>query len=577
MKRLNVLLLADHNNPTHAGTILEHIGAIEKYSQHNVTLRNPRREGAPGKNALDVFDVILIHYSIWVLWDAYLPKAWRQAISQARCLKAQFIQDEYRYVDLTVSHMEELGIRLLFSCVPSENINAVYRQPYAKSMTIVPVLTGYVHPDFAANLPTVSLAQRKIDVGYRSRENAPWLGNLAREKVLIAEGVQRIASAYGLSTDVSVREVDRIYGSNWERFLSNCRVVLGTPSGASIVDFDGQVETRVHNYLRHIPAAGYEEIARGVLAPFEGNEVIDTISPRVFEAAITRTAMVMFPGHYGNVIQPWQHYIPLERDFSNFPEVAELIHDDDFLESITDRAYDDLIASGRYSYQSFANLVDTALEAEHGRLLEQGLIKARSTENHRLAATISKPFWQLRAQWSLLSQIGHILFLCASSWRASLLVIKVMIAEHGNVQKLRKLLPELARLVVLQKSKLRGKHSGKSLYVQTVMVEDTVVIEGSLAGAPDYRSPVDIKRLFQSLEAGQVTAIRWMADLAYDDRPKMLEGISPVYGIYPFEAVREVGRKFPYDVARILSSIGAKGMPAQCGGEKEEYAVPPKN
>lgn len=576
MKRLNVLFLADHNNPTHAGTILEHIGAIENYSRHRVTLRNPRRESAPGKNALDVFDVILIHYSIWVLWDAYLPKAWRRGISQARCLKAQFIQDEYRYVDLTVSHMEELGIQLLFSCVPLENINAVYRQPYAKNMTIIPVLTGYVHSDFAAGVPAVPLGQRKIDIGYRSRENAPWLGDLAREKVRIAEGVERIAPAYGLCTDVSVREIDRVYGAEWERFLTNCRTVLGTPSGASIVDFDGQVEARVHNYLRRAPAAGYDEIAKEVLAPFEGNVVIDTISPRVFEAAMTRTAMVMFPGHYGNVIQPWWHYIPLARDFSNLLEVVELIRDDEFLQSITDRAYDDLIGSGRYSYQSFADLIDTALGTEYERLQQQGVIEVRSTGRSQLETALFKPFWKLRARWSLVSQICHILFLCASHWRASLLVIKVLMAEQGNLQKLRKLLPELARLVVLQKSKLRGGHSGKPLHVQTVMVEKTVTIEGMLAGLPCHRSNVEAMPLIQSLETGQVTSIRWMADLAYEDRPKLLEGISPVYGIYPFEAICEVGRKFPRDVARILTSIGAKAVPERRSRKNEECAVPPK-
>src|SRR5206468_13037957 len=86
-------------------------------------------------------------------------------------------------------------------------------------------------------------------------------------------------------------------------------------------------------------------------------------SPRLFEAAALRTGMVLFPGEYSGVVEPWRHYIPLEKDFSNFAEVAERIKDDSFLEQLTERTFEELIASGRYSEESFVRRFDDEMAA----------------------------------------------------------------------------------------------------------------------------------------------------------------------------------------------------------------------
>jgi hypothetical protein len=86
----------------------------------------------------------------------------------------------------------------------------------------------------------------------------------------------------------------------------------------------------------------------------------NVISPRIFEAASLRTALVLHPGSYSGILEAWRHYIPLEKDFSNFDEVVRLIRDDAFLESLTEQAHADLIASRRYSFDAHtADLAST--------------------------------------------------------------------------------------------------------------------------------------------------------------------------------------------------------------------------
>src|SRR6185436_17701398 len=56
------------------------------------------------------------------------------------------------------------------------------------------------------------------------------------------------------------------------------------------------------------------------------------------------------------------HYIPLKKDFSNWDEVVSRFCDASLRRTLTDRAYEDLIASGRYTYHKFIDQFDDDLE-----------------------------------------------------------------------------------------------------------------------------------------------------------------------------------------------------------------------
>jgi hypothetical protein len=55
------------------------------------------------------------------------------------------------------------------------------------------------------------------------------------------------------------------------------------------------------------------------------------------------------------------HYVPLRKDFSNFDDVIAIFRDPVARRVITDRAYTDLIESGRYSYAAFVDSFDRDL------------------------------------------------------------------------------------------------------------------------------------------------------------------------------------------------------------------------
>jgi hypothetical protein len=109
---------------------------------------------------------------------------------------------------------------------------------------------------------------------------------------------------------------------------------------------------------------------------------------------------VLFEGEYSGALEPMVHYVPLKQDFSNFDEVVAAIRDPELRRRITERAYDDLIASGRFGYEKLiedvdrdligAGLLDPAPEPERAaltRALRAGrlrrVVRRRSTTTLR--------------------------------------------------------------------------------------------------------------------------------------------------------------------------------------------------
>jgi hypothetical protein len=307
------------------------------------------------------FDVILIFWSFYLLGPAPSPTV-RRRIKTATALKVLFLQDEYREVRAMNQAMDELGIQLMFTCVAERDHETFYPPALLPTLRATyTVLPGYVPAYLEGRHQPVS-PRRALDVAYRSRDVPFYLGDLGREKRIIADRFQEICRAHGLGADISVQERDRLYGQAWIDFLRSSRCVLGTPSGASVVDFSGGIRENCERHLREYPDTAYEIVKARYFADVDGKVVIDTVSPRVFEAAALHCAMVHHEGAYAGVIEPDRHYICVKRDYSNVGEVVDRINDVAFCREIADNAHRDLVASGRYGYRAFVTWFDAQLK-----------------------------------------------------------------------------------------------------------------------------------------------------------------------------------------------------------------------
>jgi hypothetical protein len=387
-KTLKILLLADNRHL--ASVVRDHIGAFLAYSRHDIEVANPIHENPPSWHRLSQFDGILIHYSIYILGDYFLPEKWRVLIEHFDGCKAQIIQDEYRLIDAMKERMAKLGVSAIFSSLEPHNTKKVYGDHTLPGISVISCLPGYI----ADNFYTISgppIAERPLDVIYRGRSLLPMLGLDAHRKQRIGEQVLGLAHSHGLKVDISSEEESRIYGDDWIRFLTSGRATLGVEGGASIFDFDGEVAQLVSEYKQMNPEADFFAVWDAVLRPYEGNIVHRTLTPRIFEAIAAKTALVLYPGNYRGVLIPGRHYIKLEEDASNIEAVIEQIKDSEKLQEMVDLSYEEILHQERLTFQHFVRKVDHVL-------LDCNRKKPRNIKKmlHNLFATTRDKFYCLR-------------------------------------------------------------------------------------------------------------------------------------------------------------------------------------
>lgn len=351
----NVLVLCDFAF-RHIGTVHDHLAAFKKYSANEVCIADTRTASRLSLD-LKLFDVVVLHYSLIISLESSLPKALAGAIRDFDGYKVLFIQDEYRWVDRTAAAISDLGLHLIYSVANEEAIDSIYHHPSISHVRRRPTLTGFV-PEELALLEVSGYRARPIDVGYRGRRVPVWLGRFAQEKWQIGQRFREDAREYGLLCDIEYDENSRLYADQWVDFVSNCKAMLGTESGASFIDYAGDIQRAVEDFEAANPGADFETIHDRFLKGRDSDTVIRVISPRCFEAAALRTLMILYPGLYSGILKPWRHYVPLERDHSNMDEVVAVLHDSTHAEEIIDTAYREVALNPRYSYKAMIEEFD---------------------------------------------------------------------------------------------------------------------------------------------------------------------------------------------------------------------------
>ncbi len=352
----DLLLLCNRPaNGANAETIIDHLDAFRLFPGFRI-FELSTLGAIPDSLSLDRFDAIGIHYTLHLSdpGDYYLGRPAMKRIASFKGLKCAWLHDEYRHVNAVAMKLRAMGVDVIFSLASPPVIDVLYPKsglPYTRLET---VLAGYVPQHWTSGL-LVPYSERPIDVGYRARRPPMWLGKLGQDKIVIGLGFIEATRGKGLNLDISVEEHDRFYGKEWQSFLGRCKTVLCVESGASVVDFSGNVEFAVERALKEKRHLSFEDVSVAHLQEIDGRYVINPVSPRIFEAASMRTVMIAFEGDYSGLMHPWEHYVPLRKDFSNIAEVLATIRDGDRLAKIAENAYRDLVAVHEHTFQAFAD------------------------------------------------------------------------------------------------------------------------------------------------------------------------------------------------------------------------------
>ena len=278
-----------------------------------------------------------------------------------------FVQDEYYDNDFLNFFLRNSKAKIVFTCLTNQNDikNVYYEVPNCK---FVNILTGYI-PDYFKNYKK-NISEKTVDIFYRGRKLHFLYGLLGKLKYEIGVKVKEAAIKNNLKEDIEWIDKKRIYNEDWIKTLSNAKVTLASPSGSNVINKNDNIVTNINKYLKiknygHLLPdslnVSYDEIFEKFNIKEELN--VGQVSPNVFEAAAVGTVLIMFDNcEYNNIFKPDIHYIPLKIDYSNLDKIMKKIKDNDYLQTIADNAFRDIVLSDLYSYKNFIKKIDYELD-----------------------------------------------------------------------------------------------------------------------------------------------------------------------------------------------------------------------
>tara|TARA_R110002110_G_scaffold415562_1_gene651089 strand:+ start:59948 stop:61597 length:1650 start_codon:yes stop_codon:yes gene_type:complete len=358
--RKRILLLCNYSSVV-AETIYEHINAFAQYSKNYIVTYNIFGEidrGIP----IDKFDILVIHYSICIGRGGFLSLNAKKIIQEFKGYKILFIQDDYRWIYSTISNVQFMKIDAIFGLASQDIVPKIYNKTLSR-VRVETVLTGYVSDKMLKETP-IPYSQRKIDVSYRARKLPFWMGSHTLQKWLIAEKFLKSSKSYHLVCDISTKEDDRVYGENWKKLLKQSKATLGTESGTNICDFTGKLQKNIEAYIKKNPGASFETVQNIFLGDEKNNILMNVISPRIFEAISCKVLLILYPGEYNGILEPWHHYVPLKEDHSNIKEVVQIIQSPEQANKIIECAYNEVLCNPKNHYQGLIQKFDKLIEEE---------------------------------------------------------------------------------------------------------------------------------------------------------------------------------------------------------------------
>lgn len=286
-----------------------------------------------------------------------------------------------------------MGFHALVSWLPEDCWRLAYPRSEVPGLTIYSAFTGFM-PEWVTERKTkpTPLRERAVWIGYRGRDIGARYGELGFDKHEIGRRMIEICNERGIPHDIAMDDASRIYGEKWLEFLGSARAMLGVETGSNAFDYDGLIVREINEFKeKNGRPPEYREI-KPLLDPIESKFNVGQVSARIFECAAMMTPMILYKGRYSDVIEPFEHYIPLEKDFSNIDDVLRRLEDLDELEKMAERAYKQLVSSDRYGYRSLAETVERVISEQYDRVVDQEFIEfRRSTGAPFMPAKVQNP------------------------------------------------------------------------------------------------------------------------------------------------------------------------------------------
>jgi len=273
-------------------------------------------------------DCIYLHYSL--LYQRVRPNILAffkhlKPLRKSSAFKIAMPQDEGNYPGVLDDLFVYFKIDLLMS-VHYSDAGPIY--PNArKTLKIEQVLPAFIEKDWVKSQPPIkNIDSRPIGLGYRGRASIWRHGKANYYKSEFAEELSNRLEKEDWLTDVSLFSDDRIYGSDWQKFIQDSRLVYGAPGGYTAIDYYGELSIKVNEVIKQSNPKSFYEFNELMHSGWDDSELL-TITARHFEAAYYGTPQILFESSYKGLLTAEKHYVPISPNCANFEKILPLLSD----------------------------------------------------------------------------------------------------------------------------------------------------------------------------------------------------------------------------------------------------------
>lgn len=268
--------------------------------------------------------------------------------------KIVFPQDDYWQCEVRDQFYVDWAMDEVHPVCPPSSWPELIPRSLQSGMRVTQGYTTYVTPYMRSlALNSRPWAERDFDVVYRASRTPTVPNRLGIVKSIIGDKfLKAVGTQVGLKLDVGSGTGSMIVGAAWHDFVGNSRAILGGNSGSSIRLKNAAVARGILEYQLHHPHAGIEQIEQDAIPQEDRDKFYTAISPRNVEAAVLNTLQILVPGMYSGILQPYEHYIPLDEDCGNVGQVVEALQDEAYCRRVIDACRKRILSAPELSVES---------------------------------------------------------------------------------------------------------------------------------------------------------------------------------------------------------------------------------
>jgi hypothetical protein len=267
--------------------------------------------------------------------------------------KIVFPQDDYWQCEVRDQFYVDWAIDEVHPVCPASSWSELIPRSLQSGVRVTQGYTTYVTPYMRSlALNSRTWAARDFDVVYRASRTPTVPNRLGVVKSIIGDKfLKAVGTQAGLKLDVGSGTGSMIVGAAWHDFVGNSRAILGSNSGSSIRLKNAAVARGILEYQFHHPHAGIEQIEQDAIPPEDRDKFYTAISPRNVEAALLNTLQILVPGPYSGILQPYEHYIPLDEDCGNVEQILDVLNDEARCRRIIDACRERVLSTSELSVE----------------------------------------------------------------------------------------------------------------------------------------------------------------------------------------------------------------------------------